>query len=386
MTRRLPAAAAVILALALLLAAACRDDKPALPEGVWLAGDAVALRDLLQGFESFHGSRIARWSAEGRARIASCTEAVAHFAGGSAEAGDLLEALRCRDEGGEDAALDVLRGDADAVLAATVAETTLVARIRRFDDGTESGWKAVLELPEGDFQSAAAQLLPAPAGEAGVTVLAGNDVLFQGRFAADRGIDLGSWVKAQSAVDRLFRLKSEVFSSLILSGVWEVAMYEPSPGDEMPPIALAAEHREPRTARLAMERFLDELSKVWLLVPSPVRLGDLEGACYNDLRLLPALAPCYVVSDRALILGWNVHSLERALAAPGRNLGAESRLVVDFDRFSTAEEVLEETLRTPEERTPPATYPWHRLDISGRRDGDLYLIHVLLVAKPPESP
>lgn len=384
---RLTAAAAVVLTVAALFGGACRKDEPVLPEGVWLAGDAAVLRGLLEDFESFHGSRIARRSAEGRARIASCAEAVAHTDLGSAEAAGLLEALRCRDESGEPAALEALRGDADAVLAVTVAGATLVARLRRFSDGLESGWSAALELPAGDFQSAAAQLLPAPAGKAaGLTVLAGNDALFQGRFAADRGLDLGAWVTAQSAVDRMFRLKSEVFSSLVLSGVWELAMYAPSPGEEMPPIALAAEHREPRAARLAMERFLDELSKVWLLIPSQVRVKGLDGACYKDLRLLPALAPCYVVSDRALILGWNVASLERALAAPGRDLGGESRLLVDFDRFGAAEEILEETLRAPEERTPPETYPWRRLDVSGRRDGDLYLLNVRLVAKPPENP
>ena len=369
------------VALLVLAAAACRAPEPDLAEGVWLAGDAAVLGELFDELRAFDGSPLARWADALATRTAPCDEVLAHLSPGAADdttAGSFAEAVGCRSDE-EMPVLDALRGSAAAVVVASLPKGRLLVRLDRLAGGS-GGWSLGAELGADALEGTAAQLLPAPAGRtAGPAVLAdGDGVLFHGRFAADQGLDLGAGVASQSSADRLFRLKSQVFSSLILSGVWEVAMYEPSPGEEMPPIALAAEHNGRSAATAAMESFLDEMASVWSLVPSPVTVGELSGACYEDLRLLPALAPCYVVDDRALVLAWNVDSLRRALDGAGADLGEESRLVAHFDRFSRSEELLLETLRPVGPRTPPAVYPWRRLDASGRRDGERYLLTVRL--------
>jgi hypothetical protein len=114
-------------------------------------------------------------------------------------------------------------------------------------------------------------------------------------------------------------------------------------------------------------------------------LNEAEGACLLDLRILPGLAPCYVASDRALVLGWNPASLHKALDGASLDAplaGPESGggLVLELARFAEADARLaravgEEPVR---QAAKAAASPWRRLRAQARQDGDRVLVRVHL--------
>jgi hypothetical protein len=367
----------VLLALPL---AACGAPAPELPDGSWLAGEAAPFSALLEQLETLEGTPLAELAATARPRLEGCRRFVAH----TPELGlrELAASIRCTDDGADAAVpppLEALRGDRDFALAVPVAEGLRLTGGGRWTDGS---LRLELALPAdaADGDSPAALLLPR-AEPVGAAVLSPADTLLRGRFGADGGLDLASLVPAGGAGDRLFRLKSQLFSSVVLTGVWELALYAPAAGETIPPAAVAAEVSDRRTASAAMESFLGEVRRVWRLPPPSrfsVARADADpaaGACLPDMRFLPGLEPCYVVTDAALVIGWNAATVERAVAgsAPGGggpDAGA-SRLEVSLDRFPAAEEVLTEALRgaSPE---APAVYPWRRLTVTGRRADGAY--------------
>jgi len=375
-----PRLRAALLALPL---AACGAPSPELPAGAWLAGEAAPFSAFLGQLETLEGTPLAELAATARPRLEGCRRFVAHAPEPALR--ELASSLRCAD-GTADAAvpptLEALRGDRHFAVAVPVSEGLRLTGGGRWADDS---LRLDFELPAGaaDGDSPAAALLLPRAEPVGPAVLNPTHTLLRGRFGADGGLDLASLVPAGGAGDRLFRLKSQLFSSVVLTGVWELALYAPSAGETIPPAAVAAEVSDRRTATAAMESFLGEVRRVWRLTP-PSRFsvgsgaGAAAGACLPDMRFLPGLEPCYVVTEGALVIGWNADTVERAVAAAGGGADASaadpdadaSRLEVSLDRFPAAEEILTEALRgTPPET--PSVYPWHRLTFTGRRhDGD----------------
>ena len=134
------------------------------------------------------------------------------------------------------------------------------------------------------------------------------------RVRPGTGIDLTPLVAADSQAQQLFQLRSALFTHAVLEGAWEIAAYLPPEGAEMPRVAIAFDVRSRAVAVGAANAFLTELARTW-----DVRVQDFAldakrtGACLADLRLLPELAPCYVTTDAALVVGWNADSLAHAL-------------------------------------------------------------------------
>ena len=162
----------------------------------------------------------------------------------------------------------------------------------------------------------------------------------------------------------MFRLKSEIFAGAVLDGTWEIAIYLPEPGRPMPSAALAVGFSLRAPAIAAIERFLSELQESWPINRSPIALRSAEGECLLGLNLLPDLAPCYVATDSALVVGWNSQSLRRALEVgdvahePPHAAGG---LHVDLARFPEADARFARAT-SPEHDAPIAKpFPWHRL-------------------------
>jgi hypothetical protein len=215
-------------------------------------------------------------------------------------------------------------------------------------------------------------------------VLNHADELVHARLRPAGGLDIASLIPAESQADQLFRLKSELFAGTVLDGTWEIAIYLPEPGRPMPRAALAIGFslREPAVA--AMEGFVSDLRSAWPVQRSDFAVGDASGACLLDLNLLPDLAPCYVATGEALVVGWNPISVRQALAAsPG---GAShphptQGLTVDLARFPDADARFA--------RLTPDTadfagfeWPWRRLYVSGERSGDNVRLRVQLLRGP----
>ena len=174
-----------------------------------------------------------------------------------------------------------------------------------------------------------------------------------------------------------FDSRGELFAGVVLDGVWEIATYLPEEGDSMPRTALALNFSNRSAAVAAMEDFISNLQEAWPVARTFFRLDEADGACLLDLAIMPGLAPCYVATERALIVGWNPASLRKAL--DGREgdpdgLGNSSGAIIHLDRFADADRILSTAQRTEtsalqtEVNARPPQYPWKRITAKGSPD------------------
>jgi hypothetical protein len=106
---------------------------------------------------------------------------------------------------------------------------------------------------------------------------------------------------------------------------------------------------------------------------------------------MPGLAPCYVATERALIIGWNPASVRKALDVrvdDSPALGAASGAVIRLDRIAAADRLLARAqpvelqlgeLQSGESRAgepPPREYPWRAITAKGAREGAGYRLQL----------
>jgi len=227
-------------------------------------------------------------------------------------------------------------------------------------------------------------VLPAPEPP-GPPVLGDADTLLHARFRPEGGVDLASLVPEDSQGDRLFGLRGQLFSSLVLDGTWETAIYLPDEGRGMPTFALALGHRAHGAALEAADAFTQALESSWPVHRSEIRFGEQPGFCFFDLALLPDLAPCYAVTDDAVIAAWNPDVLSRALnpgAADGEptlgpRLGPEGGVLVHLGRLPEADERLR-LVSAPDAAPADLTWAWELVRGSVSRAGDEFEVRVEL--------
>ena len=171
----------------------------------------------------------------------------------------------------------------------------------------------------------------------------------------------------------------------MLDGTWEAVVYAPADGRSMPDAALALGFSQPAAAVAAMEGFVRSLQQHWPVRRSFFAVDDAEGACLLDLGVLPELAPCYVASDRALVVGYNPASLRRALADGVRGPATGRGLVVELQHLPEADARLAAALPDlasddPGDAAPraPLVWPWPRLVADGERSGDGLVLRLAL--------
>ncbi|HKJ25161.1 MAG TPA: hypothetical protein VKB65_10090, partial [Myxococcota bacterium] len=352
-------AGAAALAAALALSCGGGPEVPAIPRGAHLVADGPVLLGLLARLEGLRGTPLGRRAVALRARLDGCDSVVGHAADGALDA--LLDSLDCATP---PAALAAARGD-----AALLWVWPLDRDQRWIVTGGPGGAGLVLDArldPPGASERAAL-LLPS-ADDAGPPVLDARDALLHARVRPEGGLDLAALVPEGSQGDRLFRLKSALLGSAVLGGVWEAAAYMPEPGEPLPPMAVALDVRRRDTAVGAMRAFVAELEAAWPIHATPARFaaaGPSEGACLFDLRILPGFAPCWVATGRALVVGWNPTSIERALGkdadAPAE-MDGPSRLALRLDRLGEADRRLQ-AARTGDAPATPRRWGWSRLEI-----------------------
>ena len=316
---------------------------------------------------------------------------VAHDAAG--DLGVALGSLRCAEPTGPLGLLERRRADRD--LAFSLRWTDSAALLGSADIAPDGGIESEIELPDAALTGAAKLLLPgeAPPGRA---QLASRDSLVHVRVRPSGGLDLTSLVPAGGQADRMFQLRSALFSGVRLEGSWEVALYVPADGQRMPRGALALGVTQRAAAVAAMDAFVDALREAWPMRRSEFSLGDAAGACLPDLNLAPDLAPCYLATGDQLVIGWNAASLRHALAAPAEEaFGSLGGAYIAFDRFAPADRALAAAWTRVDapsgegdveggEAAPPAgalQYPWRRLVAEGWRRDDIVHIRLLLEAE-----
>jgi len=358
-----------------LAGAGCGPEAPPEPSGAQLSAGTAELRQLLGLLARLEGTPLAHGAERLAARLPDCAALEARAP--QADLAALLEGLGCAQPTGALAALHRERGS-DALAFAWPLEPGLVLRGRLRLDAAGNA-ELELRLPRDAAEGARGLWLPG--GPPGPAVLSGSETLLHARLRPAAGLDLASLVPDGSQADRLFRLKSELFSGALLDGTWEAAIYLPAAGESMPRAALALGFRQRDAAVAALEALLEQLGRSWPVHRSFFELTGARGACLLDLRILPGLAPCYVAGERTLVLGWNPASLRKALDGAPVELGDAGGLLVELARFAEADARLAAGAASPAALAPAFESPWTRLRAAGgEQDGELR-VHVQLEAR-----
>jgi hypothetical protein len=370
--------AAVLVGVCLLglLSAACaerRSQQSDWPEGALLVARTQALAQILSRLEQLEGTPLATRARALRRALPPCDTVESQAASG--ELAQLASQLACRAPQSALERLDRERGDRDLAFALPLAGGDHVLGILSVDEG--GGVELDLRLPQAALGGARALLTPGSTTP-GPSVLSGSETLIHARLRPHGGLDIAALVPDRGQAARLFRLKSELFAGVVLDGTWEGAVYLPQPARPMPRAALALGFSHQGAAVSAMEGFVRELQATWPVHRSFFSIGEATGACLLDLNILPDLAPCYVATDRSLVVGWNPASLRKALDGEGAgSLGQAGGVLVDFQRFAEADALLAH-YALPEGAALPRSYPWRRLLAQGQRGNDGVRLRVSL--------
>ncbi len=350
---------------------------PQWPDGALLLAERDALVRLLNRLERLEKTPLAREAAARARELPNCPTLRAHAPEGGFS--DLIAGLACGDPAADFTRLARERGDHDLALLLPVSQDArLLATLSIREDGDVD---LALELPDEAFQGLLALLSPADASP-GPGVLSVDGSLLHVRVRGRHGLAIADQITSGGQADRLFRLKSELFAGAVLDGTWEMAVYAPTDGGAMPPAALALGFRARDAAIVGMESFIAEIMETWPVHRSQFAVGSLAGACLLDLNLLPALAPCYVALENALVVSWNPASLRRALAGEARSdPAAGSGAVIDLARFAEADARLAKHLGG-QAVDPRGAIPWSRMSVQGRPEGDLVKLTARLEGSP----
>ncbi len=334
------------------------------PSGAALLADTHSLDRLLEHVARLEGTPLARQAEKIRALLPNCPTVE-----GRAESGrtsDLWTALSCATESSDLAALEQARNGWDLAVSVPVAGDHWLGMLSIRPSGDV---EIELRLPHIAAEGLASLALPGHEA-AGAVELSESETLVHARVRPQGGLDLASLVPSGSQGARLFRLKSKLFAGVALDGVWEIAIYLPEKGDPMPRTALALNFSHRSAAVAAMEDFIANLQESWPVARTFFRLDEAEGACLLDLSIMPSLAPCYVATERALILGWNPASLRKALDGhhgERDGLGDSSGAIIHLDRFANADRILSSALSA--ETSPHSIqFPWKRITAKGAPD------------------
>ena len=354
------------LGSALWIAAACGEieTEERWPDGAALIADTRSLDRLLEQVAQLEGTPLGRQAERLRASLPSCQTVEGHAETG--ELSDLWPTLTCRAEDPDFGALEHARNGWDLAVSAPIAGGHWLGTL---SVGVDGDVELELRLPRVAAEGLASFALPGREA-AGAAELSQAETLIHARVRPQSGFDLASLVPADSQGARLFRLKSELFAGVVLDGVWEIATYLPEEGDSMPRIALALNFSNRSAAIAAMEDFIGNLQDSWPVARTFFRLDEADGACLLDLAIMPGLAPCYVATERALIVGWNPASLRKALdgyKGDPDGLGNSSGAIIHLDRFADADRILSSALRSETNARPPR-YPWKRITAKGTPD------------------
>jgi hypothetical protein len=122
--------------------------------------------------------------------------------------------------------------------------------------------------------------------------------------------------------------------------------------------------------RRALDEALAQLEATWPINRSAHRFAladgvELEGECYAHLPLLPELAPCWVVTDSALLVGYRAAALTAARGLPAvssaREAPAGTRMQMHLDRIRALDRRATEGDPEP---TPGALYERLEIELS----------------------
>lgn len=362
--------------LALMACGASSPARPNLPDGFAIAGKIAALDLLLATLEQLPESPAAHGSARLRSELLDCPLVATATPRENPE--QLLSSMACVEESDLHPVLANRLRDAEVVFSFPIgASGHLVGGLRIDTDGSVSVEAMLTEAPS---EGVVRLLIPSekPAGPAKLST---RGTLIHARMRPVGGLDLSRLAPEASQADQLFRLRSQLFVSTALVGVWEIAMYQPLEGQRVPPIVIAADIAELIVARVGLDQFVGEIEETWQVHAVVTKFANLEGRCFFDLRILPNFEPCFVLSGENLMIGWNPSAISAALAkSNGIAPDPAGGFVIHLDRLVEADEQLRRAF-TPNAPEQTRAYPWTWFEGSAASTADGISIHASLRGK-----
>jgi hypothetical protein len=227
-----------------------------------------------------------------------------------------------------------------------------------------------LVMPDPDLLGTAGSFLPG-SRPPGPPVFDTSTSLVHIRLRVQGRLDISGLIAEGSEADTMLQLRSRLFAGAGLDGTLELAVFPPAEGSAVPAIALAAGHTSRRVAEEGLKAFAADLGSTWNVAPVPRSIADLEATCLPQLRVMPDLAPCGAVTDRAIVLGWNPGTLLAATRDGDPWEGADdvSWAFSRFDRLLRADRQVAAAGGGLTEPIPLA-YPWERIEAEATRQGD----------------
>lgn len=272
------------------------------------------------------------------------------------------------------------RGDADGFVSWPIGRDGALALHL---DVSERGGLRLEAFVDTPTESGAAALF-VPGHEAPAPpVLDASAALIHAHARPAQGLQLSRLIPSGGQADQLFALKGRLLEGVLFEGTWELALLPPIKDGVLPLAVGALHHRLEAGLREALDEALDQLEATWPIERSPrsFRLSsgaNVEGGCFTQLPLLPELAPCWVVTPEALLIGYRAEAIDRALArpldAPARTAARDASLGtreigaaldVHFDRLQAVDRRL-----LGAEQAPHLGDRFERLEVRGGLDAD----------------
>jgi hypothetical protein len=372
--------AAIILLCAPLTGCNQRPAVETLPQALVLFGKTQEFIAFLNSVKIFENSPLTTFIADFADQLANCKEF--ELVCNSFDACTLADNTGCRGSHQQLTPVLPLLGEADWMLSSDLATQQ---RITAWGSaGSNNSYEVTAELRLHSKPGPISLLIPAAEAPARAA-LAEENSLIHFLIRPDGGLSLDPFITAESMGSKLFQLKSELFLATTLEGTWEGAFYSPAQDDLIPPMALALHTSDRNRAVQAMEEFISQLMNGWPIRRSPYSVSRWSGACISNLRVMPGLAPCYVATDRSLIIGWNPTSIEQALAqsTEDRLSATASSALIAFDRIAKADVTLGDS-SMDDVSGPESFYSWTTALISGQRVGELFQLKLELSAGTPQ--
>jgi hypothetical protein len=343
-----------LVRVSVLIACAGCQATPAPPPQWTFRADARALERLARRVAMFTDSPAAEFAQRVLAKVAPCSSVVSVAPAGHLEA--LLDNVGCAAGPLQD-------------ISWTAPGVEGHARV------DERGGAEVTLLASQDAVTGAARwLFPAATPNPPGALLNGQGTVLEVHARAAEPLDLSLLLPEGMALERMVGLQARVLSSSVLDGRWELLVYPPEGTRPLRAVASLGVRGE-AAGRAALATAVAEVESRWHLQKEPFQRGGQPGACFPNVHVLPGLAPCALALPTAVVVAWNVDTLEDALKPGARAENAGVTALWDLARMHVSDEEMAQGRPVP-------GVAWNSIHLAATQEAARARFFLSLVAPP----